>query len=314
MKKFVLTVLILACTAAYADNEKNQGNGPPGLSRTSTAIAGSESTSGATSNSTSGAVATGGQAVAGSTATNGNQTLTGGNSTSSATLTGGNSTSTSSGGQASSTALGGTATGGNATGGSATGGTAVGGQGGSGGVSSSVAAGGQGGSGGMGGVGGSSNATAGGGTGGQGGLGGSSTSTTGPVSTTVGVTVSTGNTTNQTDKEIAAGHDQAARDVANSKIRNTPSMFGPALVSSNDTCMGSTSGSVATPGLGLSFGSTWVDENCKMLKNSERLWNMGLKAASIALLCTDEKIKESLEITGFPCPVRPPITRTQAPN
>jgi hypothetical protein len=119
---------------------------------------------------------------------------------------------------------------------------------------------------------------------------------------------------NQTDKEIAAGHDQAARDVANSKIRNTPSMFGPALVSSNDTCMGSTSGSVATPGLGLSFGSTWVDENCKMLKNSERLWNMGLKSDSIALLCTDEKIKESLEITGFACPVRPPVPRTPAPN
>jgi hypothetical protein len=106
------------------------------------------------------------------------------------------------------------------------------------------------------------------------------------------------------DKEIAAGHDSAVIQAANSKIRNTPSMFGPALVSSNDTCMGSTSGSMAVPGFGVSIGSTWVDENCKMLKNSERLWNMGFKAASVALLCTDVKIKESLELTGFACPVK----------
>ena len=107
------------------------------------------------------------------------------------------------------------------------------------------------------------------------------------------------------DKEIAAGHDKALVDAANSKIRNTPSMFGPALVSSNDTCMGSTSGSVAAPGLGIGFGTSWVDENCKMLKNSQALWNMGYRAASIALMCNDEKIKAALEVTGHVCPVKP---------
>lgn len=106
------------------------------------------------------------------------------------------------------------------------------------------------------------------------------------------------------DKEIAAGHDKALVDAANSKIRNTPSMFSPPLVSSNDTCMGSTSGSVAAPGLGIGFGTAWVDENCKMLKNSQALWNMGYRAASIALMCNDDKIKQALEITGYICPIK----------
>ena len=98
----------------------------------------------------------------------------------------------------------------------------------------------------------------------------------------------------------------AARDVANinagAKIRNTPSVSGPSLTSSNDTCMGSTSGSANAPGLGLSFGTTWTDANCKMLKNSRELWNMGMKAASMAIMCTDSLNREALELTGFECP------------
>jgi hypothetical protein len=39
-----------------------------------------------------------------------------------------------------------------------------------------------------------------------------------------------------------------------------------------------------------------------MLKNSRELWNMGMKAASLALMCTDKANKEALEITGFICP------------
>ena len=97
---------------------------------------------------------------------------------------------------------------------------------------------------------------------------------------------------------------QAARDVAHTTqtIKNTPSVSGPALTSSNDTCMGSTSGSANAPGIGLSFGTSWVDNNCKMLKNSRELWNMGMKAAALALMCTDSANKEALELTGFECP------------
>jgi hypothetical protein len=86
------------------------------------------------------------------------------------------------------------------------------------------------------------------------------------------------------------------------KIRNVPSVSGPPLVSSNDTCMGSTSGSVNGPGFGVGLGTTWTDDNCVMLKNSRELWNMGMKAASMALMCTDIRTRRALEVTGFNCP------------
>ena len=101
---------------------------------------------------------------------------------------------------------------------------------------------------------------------------------------------------------------QAARDVAaamrdtQATIKNTPSVNGPALTSSNDTCMGSTSGSANVPGIGVGFGTSWVDNNCRMLKNSRELWNMGMKAAALALMCTDAANREALELTGFECP------------
>jgi hypothetical protein len=66
--------------------------------------------------------------------------------------------------------------------------------------------------------------------------------------------------------------------------------------------MGSTSGSVNVAGLGIGGGSSWVDKNCQMLKNSREMWNMGMKAAAMALMCTDSSNREALELTGFECP------------
>jgi hypothetical protein len=66
--------------------------------------------------------------------------------------------------------------------------------------------------------------------------------------------------------------------------------------------MGSTSGSANVPGIGISFGTSWVDTNCKMLKNSRELWNMGMKGAAMALMCKDADNREALELTGFECP------------
>ena len=105
-------------------------------------------------------------------------------------------------------------------------------------------------------------------------------------------------------RDVANTNAKAAYDVASTTqiIKNTPSVNGPNLVTSNDTCMGSTSGSVNIAGLGLGGGSSWVDGNCKMLKNSRELWNMGMKAAALALMCNDSANKEALELTGYVCP------------
>ena len=85
-------------------------------------------------------------------------------------------------------------------------------------------------------------------------------------------------------------------------VKNVPSVSGPALVSSNDTCHGSVSGSLNFAGFGGGVGTTVVDKNCVMLKNSRELWNMGMRGAALARMCMDADNKEALEITGFTCP------------
>jgi len=90
------------------------------------------------------------------------------------------------------------------------------------------------------------------------------------------------------------------------KIKNVPSVNGPPLVTSNDTCMGSTSASVNAAGFGLGIGTTWTDDNCKLLKNSRELWNMGMKAASMALMCMDPLNRAALQMTGYTCPSATP--------
>jgi hypothetical protein len=104
-----------------------------------------------------------------------------------------------------------------------------------------------------------------------------------------------------TTRQLIDGRQEVIQS-GTSTVKNVPSVSGPPLVSSNDTCMGSSSGSVNAPGFGVSLGTTWTDNNCRMLKNSRELWNMGMKAAALALMCTDPMNREALELTGFKCP------------
>lgn len=85
-------------------------------------------------------------------------------------------------------------------------------------------------------------------------------------------------------------------------IRNVPAMGTTLLTTSNDTCMGSTSGSVVMAGFGIGGGSTYVDNDCKRLKNAREFWNMGMQAASLALMCNDPDNRQALEVTGYACP------------
>lgn len=95
-------------------------------------------------------------------------------------------------------------------------------------------------------------------------------------------------------------------------VKNVPSVNGPPLTSSNDTCMGSVSGSLNVAGFGGGFGTTYKDANCVMLKNSRELWNMGMRGAALARMCMDAENREALEITGFKCPQTEKAEREEA--
>ncbi|HEY8608128.1 MAG TPA: hypothetical protein VIM12_13520 [Noviherbaspirillum sp.] len=94
----------------------------------------------------------------------------------------------------------------------------------------------------------------------------------------------------------------------------------PMIVSSNDTCMGSTSIGASAVSFGFSAGTTWTDANCVMLKNSREMWNMGFKGAALARLCMDGLNREALEATGIQCPPRQqeaagaPVTQASGVN
>ncbi|MEI7480293.1 MAG: hypothetical protein WCJ59_01575, partial [bacterium] len=60
-------------------------------------------------------------------------------------------------------------------------------------------------------------------------------------------------------------------------LQNVPSVNGPNLTSSFDSCMGSNSASVNVVGFGIGGGGTYTDESCKRLKLSRELWGMGMR-------------------------------------
>jgi hypothetical protein len=148
--------------------------------------------------------------------------------------------------------------------------------------------------------------------GGAGGAGGSAS-----VGNVSGGSATGGSVGNVTNGSATSGNSQTINITSPSEttqtVKNVPSMFSGALTSSNDTCMGSTTMGGAGPGFGVSFGTTWTDNNCKMLKNSRELWNMGMKAAALALMCKgDETVREALEVTGYTCPG--PVVYKTAPT
>jgi hypothetical protein len=117
---------------------------------------------------------------------------------------------------------------------------------------------------------------------------------------------------NRTENVISGSQEQYIEYGGTYTIKNVPSVNGPPLTTSNDTCMGSSSGSINGPGFGIGLGSTWSDRNCVMLKNARELWNMGMKAAAMALMCNDDNNRAALEITGFACPQGVAVRQAQA--
>ncbi len=74
------------------------------------------------------------------------------------------------------------------------------------------------------------------------------------------------------------------------------------LGSADDTCMGSSSAGGQGAAFGFSLGSTWTDENCKMLKNARELKSQGHHTAAKARLCMDNDNALAFELAGEPCP------------
>lgn len=105
---------------------------------------------------------------------------------------------------------------------------------------------------------------------------GQSTSTT---------TSTTTNTTTGTDTRVAS-------------MASAPSMSAY----SQDLCIVGISGGVSTIGFGISAGTYVTDENCERIKLSKVLSDLGMKVASVSILCQDPRVFYAMEQSGTPCP------------
>ncbi len=73
---------------------------------------------------------------------------------------------------------------------------------------------------------------------------------------------------------------------------------------SQDLCTVGRSGAFQGQVFGFSGGKTVRDQNCERLKLSKYLYDMGMKVASISLLCADERVFTAMEMAGTPCPYK----------
>ena len=85
-------------------------------------------------------------------------------------------------------------------------------------------------------------------------------------------------------------------------LKSVPPVYAPNIITSNDTCMGSSSIGASGVGFGVSFGTSWTDANCIMLKNAREMYNMGMPDVAFARLCMDALNREAIELTGKVCP------------
>ena len=81
------------------------------------------------------------------------------------------------------------------------------------------------------------------------------------------------------------------------------SAIAPSIMSySQDLCTVGRSGAFQGQVFGISGGRTVRDENCERLKLSKYLYDMGMKVASVALLCQDVRVFKAMMMAGTPCP------------
>ena len=81
------------------------------------------------------------------------------------------------------------------------------------------------------------------------------------------------------------------------------SAIAPSIMSySQDLCTVGRSAAFQGQIFGFSGGKTVTDQNCERLKLSKYLYDMGMKVASVALLCQDERVFKAMFMAGTPCP------------
>ncbi len=91
---------------------------------------------------------------------------------------------------------------------------------------------------------------------------------------------------------------------SNTIDRTPPTASAPNVVINNaDVCVTAVGGAAQTSIVGVSVGTTLRDKNCERLKLARSLYGMGMKVASVSMLCQDTRVFQAMEMAGTPCPI-----------
>jgi hypothetical protein len=142
----------------------------------------------------------------------------------------------------------------------------------------------------------------------------SNTSTSANTNTNVNNSTSESNVTtdntNTNNNNINANNtntnvnQSSSTQVIEQRVKSPPaSAIAPSIMSySQDLCTTGRSGALQGQLFGFSGGTTVRDMNCERLKLSKYLYDMGMKVASVSLLCQDNRVFQAMEMAGTPCP------------
>ena len=125
---------------------------------------------------------------------------------------------------------------------------------------------------------------------------GSQTAITGGYSQESTTTYQSGSSSNTTTNSTTTNNNETETAVNSS---NAPSMS----VYGQDSCVIPLAAGVTVIGFSGSFGSYMRDEQCERRKASAVLAKLGMKVASISLMCQDKNVWQAMMDAGTPCPI-----------
>jgi len=125
---------------------------------------------------------------------------------------------------------------------------------------------------------------------------GSNTAIEGGYTSSSATTFESGSSSNTTS---------TSNNTSNSNIKSTPPTASASPVPSSgiDSCFSAVSAGFQSFSFGFSGGKHIVDKNCEIIKLSRELNNLGMKVASIAILCNHSPdVFYAMQVAGSPCP------------
>jgi hypothetical protein len=91
---------------------------------------------------------------------------------------------------------------------------------------------------------------------------------------------------------------------AGSRSMPVSTAISPSLMSSGQqSCLKSLSGGLQLMSVGISSGKYVQDEECNRRLNAITLSNMGMKVASVSLMCQNAQVWRAMFMSATPCPI-----------